>query len=111
MRARFDARDVLLSQREGLEAGAAAPPRPAAEGEPDAADHAAAVSERELLYSLRFRVVSHRREIEAALVRLETGAYGRCVDCGEPIEPRRLRAVPWAARCLGCQSAAEKGAA
>jgi DnaK suppressor protein len=111
VRAQFDPRGVLLRQRESLEGAASAPLRLAAEGEPDPADNAAAVSERELLCSLRLRVVSHRREIEAALARLEKGVFGRCVDCGEPIDPRRLRAVPWAARCLGCQSAAEKGAA
>lgn len=26
-----------------------------------------------------------------------------CVDCGEPIAPQRLRAVPFATRCIECQ--------
>jgi Prokaryotic dksA/traR C4-type zinc finger len=26
-----------------------------------------------------------------------------CVDCGRPIAPRRLEAVPHAVRCVGCQ--------
>jgi hypothetical protein len=31
----------------------------------------------------------------------------RCADCGEDIAPRRLRAMPRATLCLGCQRVAE----
>jgi DksA/TraR C4-type zinc finger protein len=58
--------------------------------------------------TLRFRVVSHRREIDSALSRLADGVYGTCLDCGQPIDARRLRALPWAERCHPCQSAAEE---
>ena len=37
--------------------------------------------------------------ITAALMRLEDDAYGRCIVCGEPIDERRLEAIPEAARC------------
>ncbi|HEX4169974.1 MAG TPA: TraR/DksA family transcriptional regulator [Bryobacteraceae bacterium] len=39
-------------------------------------------------------------QVDAALQRIETGEYGICVDCGEPIEPKRLEAVPWTPYCL-----------
>ena len=26
-----------------------------------------------------------------------------CEDCGEPIDPRRLMAIPGALRCIGCE--------
>lgn len=42
------------------------------------------------------------RRIEAALVRVDEGEYGYCVECGEPVEPRRLEADPAAPRCAGC---------
>lgn len=48
------------------------------------------------------------RLITAALARLEAGTYGLCLDCGELIPVRRLRAVPWAERCVSCQEAHEK---
>jgi RNA polymerase-binding transcription factor DksA len=32
------------------------------------------------------------------------GSYGRCDDCGEPIEAARLDALPTAIRCLSCQA-------
>ena len=47
-------------------------------------------------------------QVEAALRRLERGHYGICAVCGEPIEPQRLAAVPYAQRCSRC---AETGAA
>jgi RNA polymerase-binding transcription factor DksA len=41
--------------------------------------------------------------IEAALQRLEAGDFGTCLNCRRPIAGLRLRAVPFAALCLGCQ--------
>lgn len=43
------------------------------------------------------------RDIEAALRRIEEGAYGLCQECGEPISVRRLGALPWARFCASCQ--------
>jgi DnaK suppressor protein len=51
-----------------------------------------------------------KRQIQAALQRLESGDYGICESCGEPINPKRLKAVPWASRCVPCQ-AEEEGSA
>jgi DnaK suppressor protein len=47
------------------------------------------------------------RRIDAAMARLEEGGYGTCAACGASIEPRRLRALPWAVRCAGCEEARE----
>lgn|SRR5690348_12223433 len=47
------------------------------------------------------------RDVRDALERLEDGTYGFCEECEEPIQPRRLDAVPWARLCLNCQSSAE----
>lgn len=43
--------------------------------------------------------------VDAALARIAEGTYGRCADCGEPIEPRRLEASPYAVRCASCAGA------
>jgi len=42
-------------------------------------------------------------QIDGALERIEDGEFGICLECGEPISPKRLAAVPWAAHCLHCQ--------
>jgi DnaK suppressor protein len=43
------------------------------------------------------------REISDALHRIEIGHYGICLECEEPISPKRLEAVPWARYCVACQ--------
>ena len=47
--------------------------------------------------------------VQAALRRDQEGAFGRCVECGEPVHKKRLEAVPWARHCVGCQELQEKG--
>jgi DnaK suppressor protein len=47
------------------------------------------------------------RQIDAALARLAAGSYGVCETCAEPIAIARLQAVPFATRCVPCQSARE----
>jgi DnaK suppressor protein len=40
--------------------------------------------------------------IDAALARMEAGRYGLCRACGDPIDRRRLDAMPFALECLDC---------
>jgi len=47
------------------------------------------------------------QRIELALQRIESGEYGFCFQCGEPIAFERLRAQPFAGLCIDCQSASE----
>jgi hypothetical protein len=47
------------------------------------------------------------REIEHALRRLENAGYGRCTQCGEPIEAERLIRHPDAGWCQKCKTAFE----
>ncbi|MBX3604756.1 MAG: TraR/DksA family transcriptional regulator [Piscinibacter sp.] len=57
------------------------------------------------------RDVAELREVETALRRLEEGRYGLCMDCDEPVDPRRLAAEPFAVRCAACQTRAEQARA
>ncbi len=41
--------------------------------------------------------------IEDALGRIDEGLYGVCLDCGEPIAPSRLSAIPWTRVCITCK--------
>jgi DnaK suppressor protein len=49
--------------------------------------------------------------IDEALQRLDSGAYGTCSECGQEITEARLKAVPFAVRCLECQEREENEAA
>jgi DnaK suppressor protein len=47
-------------------------------------------------------------KIDVALYRLDAGEYGSCVDCKGEIAERRLRALPFAVRCQGCEERREQ---
>lgn len=47
--------------------------------------------------------------IREALQRHAAGVYGLCVACQNPIEPKRLDAVPWASHCIRCQELQDRG--
>lgn len=46
-------------------------------------------------------------DVDAALMAMNEGSYGTCLECGEPIASRRLQAIPWASLCIRCQQAHE----
>jgi DnaK suppressor protein len=48
-------------------------------------------------------------EVRDALRRIDDGTYGRCVVDGEPIEEKRLDAMPWTPYCLKHQQLREAG--
>ncbi len=55
-----------------------------------------------------------RREIEVqkinvALVRIESGEFGYCASCDEPIASKRLDFDPSAALCIDCANKADSG--
>ena len=43
------------------------------------------------------------REVDDALLRIESGTYAICQECGEPISLKRLEASPWTTYCVSCQ--------
>jgi DnaK suppressor protein len=48
------------------------------------------------------------RDITAALARIESGDYGLCESCEEPIAEKRLEFDPAARLCIACASSAEQ---
>lgn len=54
------------------------------------------------------RDIQELRDTEAALRRLREGSYGTCSDCEAEIGFARLQANPAAARCIACQTQAER---
>jgi DnaK suppressor protein len=64
-------------------------------------------SERQLDMALSDRETQELGAVSQALARLRDGAYGLCADCEAEIPFDRLKAEPWALRCVGCESARE----
>jgi DnaK suppressor protein len=60
--------------------------------------------ERDRVLSLAAQARNRIEEVEAALRRLDTGAYGACRSCRRPIPVARLEAVPEATQCVSCAS-------
>ncbi|HJR07010.1 MAG TPA: TraR/DksA family transcriptional regulator [Pyrinomonadaceae bacterium] len=106
-------RDRLLERREGLfrqvtEAEMSSRERDL-EATQDPADMAANAYTKELLISMSANDRRLLALIDEALHRIETGGFGECVNCGEPVQEKRLEAVPWARYCLKCQDLQERG--
>jgi DnaK suppressor protein len=64
-------------------------------------------ADREVDLALTDRQTQQLGAIAEALRRLDTGHYGRCADCDAPIPLARLRAEPWALRCVDCEARRE----
>ncbi|MEX2172942.1 MAG: TraR/DksA family transcriptional regulator [Pirellulaceae bacterium] len=47
-------------------------------------------------------------DVDTALVRIDDGTYGKCQRCGREIADERLRAIPYAGRCVRCAAAGDE---
>lgn len=75
----------------------------------DVADMAVESYTKEFLFGLSSGDRHLLRQISEALGRIDAKTYGVCTHCDNPIQPKRLEAVPWARHCLQCQALHEKG--
>ena len=60
--------------------------------------------------ALEKRIRDQMAEVEHALHKFEEGSYGLCDNCGQPIDPARLEALPQASLCLSCKAGQAKNA-
>ena len=77
----------------------------------DAGDESVAIEHTEVRTALMQRHARELKDLQSALVRLDGGSYGACVECDLDIEPARLAALPAALRCSACQEVFEHRAA
>lgn len=82
----------------------------AVERMPDAMEELVLANQRDLAIETLARESSLLKQVSEALGRIETGTYGMCTGCGEPIPIRRLAALPWASLCLNCQGIMDREA-
>lgn len=74
----------------------------------DQADDADAVSDAERNQALLRNTQNLLDQVNAALVRLDNGTYGKCLRCGKDIPARRLEALPYVAYDVECQEIIER---
>ncbi len=73
-------------------------------------EEATEVFELEKRLALEKHLTEALAEINYALHKWEVGTYGLCDQCGQPIEPARLEALPQAVLCLKCKARQAKDA-
>ena len=88
----------VLRKRDGIEIEKSA----------DQMDEIQYASERDLAIRNVDRESSLLRQVKAALRRIHDGSFGMCIECESAISPKRLKAVPWAPRCIRCQESADR---
>jgi DnaK suppressor protein len=70
----------------------------------DLADHGSEELNQHLSVTLMENDRVELERIERAILRIEQGLYGQCDVCEKTINLTRLKAIPWAIRCIHCQS-------
>jgi DnaK suppressor protein len=103
---------LLLEQREQLQGNQ----RKALAGDihldpddfPDEIDTASSEINLQFTGRLREREQGLLSKVDTALRKIDDGEYGECVNCGEDIGVKRLRARPVAELCIDCKSEQEK---
>ncbi len=73
----------------------------------DSGDEALSLTLEKLQSSLEKTDIDELKLIDLALLRLDKGEYGICIDCGKLISQQRLEYYPYAARCIVCQETLE----
>ena len=88
----------VLRKRDGI----------AIEKSADLMDEIQLATERDLAIRNVDRESGLLRDVQDALRRIHGGEFGTCMECESAINPKRLAAVPWAARCIQCQEADDR---
>gem|GEM_PF-289952 len=77
------------------------------DGVKDSVDLSVSDLNKEIALRLGERSSKELADIDQALLRIKEGSYGICARCGQPINERRLEAVPTARYDAQCQSMIE----
>jgi DnaK suppressor protein len=68
----------------------------------DSKERAKELEDNEVVDALGNEARHELRKISSALQRLESGDYGLCIECGQPIKEGRLKVHPYADECIEC---------
>ena len=103
-------RKKLLRQKEELLSGAGQTRNtmPEETAFPELGDQASAEIDRNFILRLRDRERKLLKKIEDAIEKIDTGTYGICESCGQPIGLSRLEARPVTTMCIDCKTEQEE---
>ncbi|MFB1016184.1 MAG: DnaK suppressor protein [Alteromonadaceae bacterium] len=69
---------------------------------PDFTEHMTESENDEVLKGICQEAQAELRQVNAALISIENGEYGHCVQCAEKIAVGRLKALPYTNTCINC---------
>ena len=70
----------------------------------DSEDRATDLENQDALEGIELSEIQEIQQIRVALKRIAEGTYGACAKCGVDIDPKRLKALPYATKCISCAS-------
>ena len=68
----------------------------------DSEDRATDLENQDALGGIEISEIREIQQIGEALKRISEGTYGVCSQCGGDIDPKRLKVLPNATRCISC---------
>ena len=68
----------------------------------DSEERATDLENQDALEGIENSELQEIHQIREALKRIAQGTYGVCAKCGVDIDPKRLKALPTATRCISC---------
>ena len=72
------------------------------------ADDASAAFDQAKDLAVRLNAENLLKQVNDALKRMDNGTYGLCLECNQPIDTARLKAIPFAELCMDCQRRRER---
>jgi DnaK suppressor protein len=75
---------------------------------PDEIDTASSEVNLQFTGRLREREQGLLAKVDSALAKIDQGSFGQCMNCGEDIGLKRLKARPVAELCIDCKSEQEQ---
>ena len=68
----------------------------------DSEERATDLENQDALEGIKNSEIQEIHQIQGTLKRIAEGTYGVCVKCGADIDPKRLKVLPIATRCISC---------
>jgi len=68
----------------------------------DFAEQATETENDEVLDALGNSARNEMEKIKLAISRIDSGTYGLCLSCGQPIKKDRLSVIPFSSQCMHC---------
>jgi len=106
LRSRLESERKRLTEELEQLTASVRPPEERREGSPfgKREEEATETFELEKRLALEKRITDQLAEVERALHKFDSGTYGFCDNCGQPIDLARLEALPHASLCVSCKA-------